>query len=324
MAKITESTEIFVPEYHEFHEIWDRHERAHWVTDDIKLDEDVIQWKRGDISASEQNFITMILRLFTQSDTNVCAGYVEKLLPIYKNADARVMLLTFANRETLHMKAYRLLNETLGLDSEAFFREFLSYKQMADKHMFMIEDVELRSNRGRAEYLAKQILMEGVNLFGSFAMLLHYNTRGLLPGMVSVNRWSIIDESMHIEGLTAIFRQFITEHPSIVNDEFKKVIYETARTVVKLEDEFIDLCYSVIDDKTKENVLNQSELKQYIRFVCDYRMQQMGLKAQFDVTTNPFPWIDDMTGNVFGNFFEVTVTEYSKGNLSGEWEFPAN
>jgi ribonucleoside-diphosphate reductase beta chain len=135
--------------------------------------------------------------------------------------------------------------------------------------------------------------------------------------MVAVNQWSQIDESYHVKGLVSLLGIFLKEHPEVVGDALKKVAYETARTVVALEDKFIDLCFSV----GKASCINQEDLKKYIRYVCDYRMQQMGFKGQFGVTENPIEWMDQVTGNTFGNFFETTTVQYSKGNLSGEWEY---
>lgn len=318
MSKITEATTIFVPKYLKLQQILDEHERAHWVKSEADMTQDVEQWKGGKIKPEQKEFIKMILRLFTQADTNVCAGYVEKLLPVFKNADARTMLLSFANREVTHMLGYKLLNETLGYDTVEFMNEFLSYKEMADKHEFMVEQANMRSHKGIAEYLAKQILMEGVNLFASFTMLLNFSRLGLLPGMVSVNQWSIIDESKHVEGLTELFRIFVEENPSVVTEEFKRNIYNTARSVVEMEDEFVDLCYSIWQPPN----MTVDEVKQNNRFICDYRMQQLGFKPQFGVDKNPLPFVEDITGDgVFGNFFERTVTAYSKDSLSGEWEY---
>lgn len=318
MSKITEPTEIFVPRYQKLLEIYAKHERAHWYPEEADMSQDVSQWKDGTISEGNKAYIKMILRLFTQADTNVCAGYVEKLLPVFKNADARIMLLSFASRETTHMLGYKRLNDTLGYDSIEFMSEFLSYKEMKDKHDFMIESVDLRSNKSRGEYLAKQILMEGVNLFAPFAMLLNFSRLGQLPGMVSVNQWSVIDESMHVEGLSEIFRVFVEENPSLINEEFKRAVYDTARKVVQMEDDFIELCYSVhTPDK-----LDKQDLKNYIRYVCDYRMQQMGFKSQFGIEKNPLPFVEEITGDgILGNFFESTITAYSKDSLVGKWEY---
>jgi ribonucleotide reductase beta subunit family protein with ferritin-like domain len=318
MSNILKATEIFVPRYHKLQEVYAKHERSHWYPEEADMSVDIAQWKDGTISESGKAYIKMILRLFTQADTDVCAGYVEKLLPVFKNADARIMLLSFAARETTHMLGYKRLNDTLGYDSEEFMSEFLQFKEMKDKHDFMIEAVDLRSNKGKAEYLAKQILMEGVNLFGSFAMLLDHSRNNELPGMVSVNQWSIIEESFHVEGLSELFRIFVEENPSVVNEDLKRSVYEFARKVVQLEDDFIELCYSVHVPKK----LDKQDLKNYIRLVCDYRMQQMGFKAQFGIDKNPLPWIEEITGDgVLGNFFETTITAYSKDSLTGGWEY---
>lgn len=317
MAKLTEATEIFVPKYHKFQEILKKHERGHWGVWEIDVRKDVEQWRSGKITDRQKAFITMILRFFTQADTNVCAGYVEKLLPSFKQADARMMLLSFASRETTHMLGYKFLNDSLGLDSEEFASEFLKYEDMKAKHEYMIEAVDLRSDKGKAEYLAKQALMEGVSLFAAFAELLTFSRMGLTPGQVDVNQWSIVDESTHCEGLTALFKEFLLEHPKVVNNEFKQAIYETARKIVAMEDASIDLAYSVGEPGN----LTAEDVKLYIRYVCDYRMTQLGFKPQFGVEKNPLPWIDDLTGNIFGDFFDTTIVEYSKGNLSGEWEY---
>ena len=317
MSNLLQPTEIFVPKYMAFHDILEEHERGHWVFSEADLRLDVEQFKNGTISDPEKAYIKNVLRLFTQADTNVCASYVERLLPIFKNADARMMLLSFANREVTHMKGYKLLNDTLGYDTQEFMNEFMSFKEMKDKHDFMIENVDLSDPQGIALYLAKQILMEGVNLFGSFAMLLSLSQLGKMPGCVSINQWSIADESLHVRGLAAMFSEFVQENPKVVNNFFKAEIYETARKVVGLEDRFIDLCYASGINKAA----TAQDIQAYVRYVCDYRMQQIGLKAQFGVAKNPIPWIDLITSNTFANFFESTSVQYSKGSMVGDWVY---
>ncbi len=315
---ITEKAEIYTPRYLKLRDILERHERAHWVPDEADLRVDAEQWKSGKLSATDKEYIKNILRLFTQADTDVAASYVEKLLPVFRSMEARMMLLSFASREaSAHILGYRRLNETLGLDSAEFMAEFLEFDAMKEKHDFMIESADMATPSGIAGYLAKQVLMEGVNLFGSFAMLLSLSQRGACPGMVSVNQWSVADESLHVEGLSELFRIYVGEHPEVVTDRFKADIYETARTVVALEDRFIDLVYSTGTNEA----LTAEDTKAYVRYVCDYRMQQLGLKPQFGVTSNPLPWIDGLLSNTFGNFFETTVVQYSKGSLIGDWVY---
>jgi hypothetical protein len=216
-----------------------------------------------------------------------------------------------------HILGYKRLNDTLGYDSEEFMSEFLNYKEMKDKHEFMIDNVQLKTPTEIAKYLAKQVLLEGVQLFASFAMLLSYSKEGKLPGMVSVNQWSIADESLHTQGLSELFKIFLEENPKVVNNNFKSSIYLTAAEVVKLEDAFVDLCYA----SGKNTAVNKEELKAYIRYVTDYRMQQLGFKPQFGIKENPMPWMDLITSNTFANFFEATSVQYSKNSMTGDWVY---
>lgn len=312
-----QAQEVYTPRYLTLIEIYNSHERDHWIPDEADMRADVEQWKNGKIPAEEKAFIKMVLRLFTQNDKNISDAYVDRLLPLFKDFDARQMLKSFASREDCHVNAYKKLNDTLGYDSEEFMKEFLSFSQMKEKHDFMMESGDLTTPSGIASYLARQILMEGVNLFASFAMLLSFSQQGKLPGMVSVNQWSIADETSHVRGLCELFRLHLEENPSVINNAFKHGVYEVAREVIRLEDEFIDLCFSV----GKTSVVDADSLKAYIRYVCDYRMQQMGFKPQFGITSNPIGWIDDITGNTFGNFFETTSVQYSKASMTGEWVY---
>ena len=235
------------------------HERIHWIEDELELQTDVSHWKSGKLSKEEKNHITQILRLFTQTDVAVGTNYLEYYIPKFKNNEIRAMLTAFASREFIHQRAYALLNDTLGLPEEEF-TAFLEYQQMADKVEFM-GDIDVHSLSGTGLAIARSVLNEGMSLFSAFAMLLNYQRFGKMPGMCTVVEWSVRDESQHAEGMAKLFREFCEEHPRIVNDDFKKEIYEMFRQAVKLEDKVIDLAYEM----GALEGLSAGEVKQYIR-----------------------------------------------------------
>ena len=296
-------------------EITTRHEKAHWIEDEIDLSEDVTDWKGGKMSAVEKDYVTNVLRLFTQSDVAVGQNYYDQFVPKFKNNEVRNMLGSFAAREGIHQRAYALLNETLGLpDSE--YHAFLEYKEMTDKVDFMM-DSDPSSVRGLGLAVARSVFNEGVALFASFVMLLNFQRFGKMKGMGKVVEWSIRDESMHVEGNAKLFRSYCSEHPRIVDEEFKSEIYEMARLAVKLEDKFVDLAYKMGDVEG----LDASEVKQYIRYITDRRLLQLGLKTNFKVKENPLPWLEwVLNGADHTNFFENRVTEYEVAGLTGKWE----
>lgn len=289
------------------------HEKIHWGEWELNLQDDVNDWKMGKVTEAEKNHVTQILRLFTQSDVAVADNYVELFIPKFKNNEIRNMLLSFANREGLHQRAYALLNDTLGFpDSE--YQAFLEYTQMTNKIEFMT-DADTSSLSGLGKAVARSAINEGMSLFSAFIMLLNYQRFGKFKGMCEVVEWSIRDETMHVEGMTKLFRTFCDEHPKIVNDEFKADIYSMVRRAVKLEDRVIDLAYRMGDVEG----LTAKEVKQYIRYIADRRLIQLGLKPNYKVKDNPLPWLEwIVSGDSFKNFFEGVVTDYSKNGLVGD------
>ena len=291
-----------------------KHEKAHWIEDEIDLSEDVTDWKNGKITQVEKEYITNILRLFTQSDVAVGQNYYDQFIPAFKNNEVRNMLGSFAAREGIHQRAYALLNDTLGLPDSEYYA-FLEYKVMTDKIDFMM-DADSTTRRGLGLCLAKTVFNEGVALFASFAMLLNFQRFGKMKGMGKVVEWSIRDESMHVEGNAALFRIYCQENPYIVDNKFKKEIYMMATQAVELEDKFIDLAYEL---GTIEG-LKAEEVKQYIRHITDRRLNQLGLNEIYNIDKNPLIWLEwILNGADHTNFFENRVTEYEVAGLTGIW-----
>ena len=309
-------SETYKPFYYPWAvEITTRHEKVHWIEDEVDLAEDVSDWKGGKVTESEKDYITNILRLFTQADVAVGQNYYDQLIPKFKNNEVRNMLGSFANREAIHQRAYALLNETLGLPPEEY-HAFLEYSEMSDKIDFMM-DSNTSTHKGLALAMAKSVMNEGIALFASFVMLLNFQRFGKMKGMGKVVEWSIRDESIHVEGIAKLFRQFCTEYPRIVDDEFKAAIYEMARLSVKLEDKFVQMTYKM----GAPEGLEASDVKTYIRYITDRRLLQLGLKPNFKVKENPLPWLEwVLNGADHTNFFENRVTEYEVAGLSGTWD----
>ena len=309
----------FSNSYKPFHYPWaveltTKHEAIHWIEDEVDLAEDVVDWKTGKLTEVEKEYITNILRLFTQSDVAVGQNYYDYYIPKFKNNEVRNMLGSFAAREGVHQRAYALLNETLGLpDSE--YHAFMDYTEMTDKLDYMTGN-DTSTIRGLALSMAKSVFNEGVALFASFVMLLNFQRFGKMKGMGVVVEWSIRDETLHVEGNAKLFKSLCAEHPRIVDDEFKAEIYEMSRQIVKLEDKFIELAYKMGEMEG----LASEDVKKYIRYITDRRLIQLGLRPNFKVKDNPLVWLEwILNGADHTNFFEARVTEYEVAGLTGSW-----
>lgn len=117
-----------------------------------------------------------------------------------------------------------------------------------------------------------------------------------------------------------MFVEYLKENRSIVNDELKAKIYSSSTKVVQLEDAFIDLAFGNFQIQG----IDKSDLKQFIRYLADRRLLQLGMKPIHGVKENPMRWLDwILNGTSHDNFFERRVTEYSLNSMSGEWDWPS-
>lgn len=316
-TSLTDERNHFKPfNYPWAYDAWLKHEQSHWLHTEVPMLEDVKDWKKK-LTAEEKQFLTHIFRFFTQGDIDVAGGYVRNYLPYFPQPEIRMMLSGFAAREALHIAAYSHLIETLGLP-ETTYNQFLDYQEMRDKHDYVMD---LSSRNGTKESTAEHIAVfsaftEGMQLFSSFIMLLNFPRTGKMKGMGQIVTWSIVDETMHAEGMIKLFRTYIEENKEIWNDELKGKIYTIAERMVQLEDKFIDLAFSM----GAMEGLNSEDVKKYIRYITDRRLISLGLKGIMKVKKNPLPWVEEMiNAPTHTNFFENRATDYAKGATTGDW-----
>jgi ribonucleoside-diphosphate reductase beta chain len=137
-----------------------------------------------------------------------------------------------------------------------------------------------------------------------------------MKGMGQIVTWSVRDETLHCNSMIRLFKDFIKEEPQIWNDKLKKEIVDACKTIVEHEDAFIDLAFQM----GPLEGLTANEVKQYIRFIGNRRLEQLGLDPIYDVKKNPLTWLDNMLNGVeHMNFFEGRATEYSKASTRGSW-----
>ncbi len=296
--------------------LFKKHEQMHWMPEEVELKEDVYDWNNR-LTSEEKNLLTQLFRFFTQADIDVASGYSRIYLPYLSNhPELAMMMLSFGAREAVHIDAYSLLIETIGMP-ETTYQAFSEFQAMKDKHEY-VEQFKGENTyellKGLAVYSA---FTEGMQLFSSFAILMNFERFGKMKGMCNIVRWSIRDESMHVDGMTKLFRELYKEYPFSSNLESKTLVSELkeiAYNMVALEDKFIDLCF---EQGGIEGITVQ-EIKEYIRFIADKRWNQLGFSGNlYKIKENPLPWLDWVVNGVeHTNFFEARPTEYSKGTLT--------
>lgn len=300
-------------EYPHFFEFFQKQNQAHWLPTEVPMESDISDY-RFNLTQQETNLIIQILRFFTQGDIEVNNNYNQKLIPAFPKPEIKMMLSAFAAMESTHVWAYSYLNDSLGLP-EKEYSAFLEFESMRSKYNY-VRGFDVRNVEELAINLAVfGGFMEGVSLFSSFAILMNFPRLGRLKGVGQIVTWSIRDETLHSRGVTRLFRDLMDENRHLWTRELQDTLYKACNDMVKLEDAFIDTCFAMGDVPG----LAASQVKQYIRYIADRRLHDLGLDAVYK-TENPLTWLDVMTNaKEHANFFENRATEYAKGAVVEDW-----
>ena len=205
------------------YEAYKTQNQMHWIPDEVNLADDLKDF-RENLSEDNRNLLTNIFRFFTQADVDVASGYANHYLPTFKQPEVRMMLSSFANMEAVHQDAYSLLLETLGYHDDEY-QLFQEIESMQKKHEYLSDfnvDTPYDMAKTMAVYSA---FTEGVQLFSSFAILLNYPRHNFMKGMGQIVTWSVRDETLHVESMSRLFKEFIRENPELWTDELKYDIY---------------------------------------------------------------------------------------------------
>jgi ribonucleoside-diphosphate reductase beta chain len=308
------------PVYKPFHypwayDAWLMQQRIHWLPEEVPLADDVKDWQRT-LTENERGLLTQIFRFFTQADVEVNNCYMKHYARVFQPTEIQMMLAAFSNMETIHIAAYSYLLDTIGMP-EAEYSAFLRYKAMKDKYDYMQQfgtDTPADIAKTMAVFGA---FTEGLQLFASFAILMNFPRFNKMKGMGQIVSWSVRDETLHCNSIIKLFHTFIQENPDVWNERFERDLYIACATIVDHEDAFIELAFELGGVEG----LNADLVKNYIRYIADRRLAQLGLQPIYRIGENPLPWLDEMMNGVeHTNFFENRATEYTKAATRGTWE----
>ena len=294
----------------------------------MSLGADIKDWASDRVTDGERALLTQIFRFFTQSDVEVGDNYLKRYTPIFQPLEIQMMMAAFTNMETVHIDAYALLLKTLGMPQAEFeaFREYDAMRAKADyMHTFGV---------GTVADVARTLAMfgaftEGMALFASFAMLLNFPRHNKMNGMGQIVSWSVRDESLHCEGITRLYHEWNRE-TGAVTASVRDDIVDVAKTMVGLEERFIDLAFGLADVEG----MKPADIKSYVRYISDWRLTQLKLTPVFGyfeetesgyhaLKSHPLPWLVEILNGVeHANFFEQRATEYSKAATRGSWDGP--
>lgn len=294
----------------------------HWMPQEINMTQDVATWKSSDgLSEDERRIVMRSLGYFSTADSLVANNLV---LAIYRHItcpEARQYLLRQAFEEAIHTHAYQYCIESLGMDEGEVFNMYREVPSVAKKaawsiaHTSGISDPMFKTGTTEADQellrnlIGFYVVTEGIFFYCGFTQILSMGRRNKMTGVAEQFQYILRDESMHLNFGIDVINQIKLENPQLWTDSFVAEV-----TQMILEGTELEINYA--RDTMPRGVLgmNAQIMEEYLHFIANRRLSQIGLPEAYPGAKNPFPWMSEiMDLRKEKNFFETRVIEYQTG-----------
>ena len=294
----------------------------HWMPQEINMTTDVATWKsENGLSDDERRIVMRSLGYFSTADSLVANNLVLGIYRLITNPECRQYLLRQAFEEAIHTHAYQYCIESLGMDEGEVFNMYREVPSVAKKASWSLNKTQALSDpnfkTGTVED-DQQVLRnligfygvtEGIFFYCGFTQILSMGRRNKMTGVAEQFQYILRDESMHLNFGIDVINQIKLENPHLWTEEFQQEAIQMILEGTALEIEYAR-------DTMPRGVLgmNASMMEEYLQFIANRRLTQLGLPEQFPGAENPFPWMSEiMDLRKEKNFFETRVIEYQTG-----------
>jgi len=294
----------------------------HWMPQEVNMTADIALWKtEGGLTEDERRIVMRSLGYFSTADSLVANNLILAIYRHITNPECRQYLLRQAFEEAIHTHAYQYCVESLGMDETEVFNMYRELPSIAAKaawslsHTHSLSDPTFQTGTPETDQELLRNLVgfycvtEGIFFYCGFTQILSMGRRNKMTGVAEQFQYILRDESMHLNFGIDVINQIKLENPHLWSAEFQA---ECARMIV--EGAELEIAYA--RDSMPRGVLgmNAAMMEEYLHFIANRRLVQIGLPEAYPGAENPFPWMSEiMDLRKEKNFFETRVTEYQVG-----------
>ena len=294
----------------------------HWMPQEVNMNADIALWKsKTGLTDDERLIVKRNLGFFATADSLVANNLVLAIYRLITNPECRQYILRQAFEEAIHTHAYQYCIESLGMDEGEIFNIYHEVPSVARKASWGLKYTKELSDptfktgtRETDQALLKNLIafyccLEGIFFYCGFTQILSMGRRNKMTGTSEQFQYILRDESMHLNFGIDMINQIKLENPGLWTDKMKQDATQMILQATQLEIEYAR-------DTMPRGVLgmNAVMMEEYLQFIANRRLVQIGLPEQFKGVKNPFPWMSEiMDLRKEKNFFETRVIEYQTG-----------
>src|ERR1700690_3394266 len=281
------------------YDLYNQAVRNTWFPHEIPLKEDLDDWQK--MTAEEQHAVKFVMAFFNPAELIVNRVLALGVYPYLKSPECHLYLAKQMWEEANHCVAFEYVLETFPFDREKIYNIHLEIPSMKAKEAFIMkylkrmtdEKLDVETVEGKKDFIRNlvvtNIVMEGTWFYSGFMVMLSFRQRNQLRNFGSMINWVLRDESLHLQFGINLIHNILEENSELLTEDFANEIRQ-----IVIEGVNCEIAYNKDLFPTGILGLNADYVNQYVQYVADRRLEELGLPQQFNVT-NPAKWMAGAT-----------------------------
>ena len=299
--------------------LWEMMLNNTWFPKEVDMTRDVNDYKL--LTTSEKTAYDKALSQLIFMDSLQTNNIIDNINPYITSPEINLILVRQSFEEALHSQSYAVMVDSISTNSAEIYDLWRRDMMLKNKNdaiaKVYLELMESPTDTNFVKACFANQILEGIYFYSGFTYIYTLARSGKMLGSAQMIRFIQRDEVTHLVLFQNLINTLKKERPDLFTDKLKEEVVEMFKEAVKLETEWGKYI-------TQGQILGLTDdiVEQYIQYLADDRLSSVGFDKIYNVS-NPIKWVDDFAkfNDQKTNFFEATVTNYSKGSLSFDDDF---
>lgn len=298
------------------YKLWNTMLANTWFPAEVNMTSDAKDYQFN-LSTAEKSSYDKALAQLIFMDSLQTNNIIDNLNPFITSPEINLILVRQAFEEALHSQSYAVMVESISTNTDNIYNLWRVDNQLKNKNDY-IANVYINLSKEPTEeallkcFFANQIL-EGIYFYSGFSYFYTLARSGKMLGSSQMIRFIQRDEVTHLLLFENIIKTLRAERADLFTSSLQDEVVSMFKAAVDLE-----ISWGVYITNGEVLGLTSELIKSYIQYLANKRLKAVGYSKIYDVNKNPLPWVDKFSNfNTHKtNFFEGSVTNYSKGSIN--------
>lgn len=282
-----------------------------WIPERVDMSSDIVS---KDHLTEDEDFAVQATLSFLIYLDSIQVANLDNIAEYITNSGVSNLLKIHTFQEVIHSQSYQYILQNLYPSSkrQEIYNMWRNNPILMERNKYIAsiyqKFLDNKTEENFKRVIVANFLLEGIYFYQGFNFFEQLASRNKLTQTNDVIQYIKVDEGSHL----AIFTNIIREGEIVDVTKDADWIQEMMSDAVSQDIEWAKYIYG-----NKIMGITEQSAEQYLKWLGNNRLNAIGVAPIYENTVNPYKHLE---GGKEGNFFEATITSYSRSESIEGWE----